>query len=175
MGFYLNTENGKIVNCGNFDITSETIKSYAVSQEVYYNYMKHEDRYYLENDAIVEDPEFITRLAAANKKDFESKFLSTSKGNYRLEPKGYANAQQSIDTINNMVNALGGLTQDIATMILFYPTPDFTNEEQCTEEWLIAHQYSAEPMTKAEWTNYYIEFTTKYAQKRYQQELEAQR
>lgn len=103
---------------------------------------------------------------------FEKEFLTLEiNKNFRLQPKGYANAQQSIDTINNMVNVLGGLTQEIATMVLFYETPDFTKPEQCTEEWLVQHQYSAEPMTKEQWTVFYIDFTTKYAQKMYQQQL----
>ena len=106
-------------------------------------------------------------LADIREKLFYDKFLSTSKGNYRLQPKGYANAQQSVDTINSMVNALNGLTQQIAQMIIFYPTPDFTKEEECTEEWLIAHQYNAEPMTKEEWTEFYIEFSTLYAMNQY--------
>ena len=105
--------------------------------------------------------------AQARAKEFYNTFLATSKGNYRLQPKGYANAQQSIDTINNMVNALGSLTNQISEMILFYETPDFTDETQCTEEWLIAHQYKAEPMTKEEWTKFYIEFSTLYAQNQY--------
>ena len=105
--------------------------------------------------------------AQARAKEFYNTFLATSKGNYRLQPKGYANAQQSIDTINNMVNALGSLTNQISEMILFYETPDFTDETQCTEEWLIAHQYKAPVMTKEEWTEFYIEFSTLYAQKQY--------
>jgi len=169
MAFYLNVENGKIVNCSNDDLTSGTLVSYPVTQEVYYNYITHEDRYKFENGQIVEDETFAERLAKQNKEDFEGKFLTTSKGNYRLQPKGYANAQQSIDTINNMVMAMGGLTENIANMIIFYPTPDYTKEEQCTEEWLVAHQYHAETMTKEQWLEYYIEFTTLYAQKMYQQ------
>lgn len=111
-------------------------------------------------------------LTAQRQAEFESKFLNldTNK-NFRLEPKGYANAQQSIDTVNNMVNIAGSLTQEIATMVLFYETPDFSKPEECTEEWLIAHQYSAEPMTKEQWALFYVDFTTKYAQKRYQQAL----
>lgn len=173
MAFYLNVENEKIVNCSNQDLTSGTLVSYPVTEEVYYNYITHEDRYKFKNGAIVEDETFAQRLYEMNKEDFEGKFLSTSKGNYRLEPKGYANAQQSIDTINNMVNALGGLTQEIASMIIFYPTPDFSKEEQCTEEWLVANQYHAEPMTKEQWVNYYVEFTTLYAQKMYQQAIKS--
>lgn len=102
---------------------------------------------------------------------FENQFILTSLGNYRLQPKGYANAQQSVDTINGMVEALGSLTEQIAEMVIFYPTPDFTKEEECTEEWLIAHQYNAEPMTQQQWIDFYIEFTTLYAQKQYKAEL----
>ena len=105
--------------------------------------------------------------AKIRQEEFYNKFLATSKGNYRLQPKGYSNAQQSVDTINGMVNALGGLTQQIAQMVIFYPTPDFTKEEECTEEWLIAHQYNAEPMTKEEWTDFYIEFSSLYAMNQY--------
>ena len=106
-------------------------------------------------------------LVSIRQEEFYNKFLATSKGNYRLQPKGYANAQQSVDTINGMVNALDGLTQQIAQMVIFYPTPDFTKEEECTEAWLIAHQYNAEPMTKKEWTEFYIEFSTLYAMNQY--------
>lgn len=106
-------------------------------------------------------------LTEQRKQNFEAQFLQTSLGNYRLQPKGYANAQQSIDTINNMVNAMDGLTEQIASMVFFYQTPDFSNPEECTEEWLVAHQYNPQPMTKIEWTKFYIEFTTLYAQKQY--------
>lgn len=99
--------------------------------------------------------------------EFYNTFLATSKGNYRLKPRGYSNAQQSIDTINGMVNALGALTEQIAAMVIFYPTPDFTKEEECTEEWLVSHQYNIEPLTKEQWIQFYIEFSTLYAQDQY--------
>ena len=99
--------------------------------------------------------------------NFESQFLLTSQGNYRLQPKGYANAQQSIDTINNIVMASGGLTEQIAQMIIFYDTPDFTKPEECTEEWLVQHQHHPQAMTVEQWVQFYIEFTTLYAQKQY--------
>ena len=120
----------------------------------------------LNNEFVFKD-EVETELAEERKKDFESKFLSTSLGNYRLTPKGYANAQQSIDTVNNIVVAMQGLTEDIANMIIFYDTPDFSKEEECTEEWLIQHQYHPEPMTLQEWDAFYLEFTTLYAKKQY--------
>ena len=126
-----------------------------------------EEGYVIYDFEIMTVEEMEEKEAQARAKEFYNTFLATSKGNYRLQPKGYANAQQSIDTINNMVNALGSLTNQISEMILFYETPDFTDETQCTEEWLIAHQYKAEPMTKEEWTKFYIEFSTRYAQKQY--------
>ena len=126
-----------------------------------------EEGYIIYNFELMTIEEMTEKQAQARAKEFYNTFLATSKGNYRLQPKGYANAQQSIDTINNMVNALGSLTNQISEMILFYETPDFTDETQCTEEWLIAHQYKAEPMTKEEWTEFYIEFSTLYAQKQY--------
>lgn len=101
---------------------------------------------------------------------FYNDFLSTSLGNYRLKPKGYANAQQSIDTVNNIVMAFGGLTEQVAQMVIFYQTPDFTKEEECTEEWLVAHQYHPEPMTTQQWMQFYIEFATLYAQNQYKAE-----
>ena len=126
-----------------------------------------EDGYVIYDFELMTVEEMKEKQAQARAKEFYNTFLATSKGNYRLQPKGYANAQQSIDTINNMVNALGSLTNQISEMILFYETPDFTDETQCTEEWLIAHQYKAPVMTKEEWTEFYIEFSTLYAQKQY--------
>lgn len=98
---------------------------------------------------------------------FYNDFLATSLGNYRLKPKGYANAQQSIDTVNNIVMAFGGLTEQVAQMVIFYQTPDFSKEEECTEEWLVEHQYHPEPMTREQWLQYYVEFTQKYAAAQY--------
>ena len=126
-----------------------------------------EGNYIVIDDNLVLNPDWEEEQAKIRQEEFYNKFLATSKGNYRLQPKGYSNAQQSVDTINGMVNALNGLTQQIAQMVIFYPTPDFTKEEECTEEWLISHQYNAEPMTKEEWTDFYIEFSSLYAMNQY--------
>ena len=114
--------------------------------------------------------EWEEKQTAKREEDFYNNFLSTSLGNYRLKPKGYANAQQSIDTINNIVMAFGGLTEQVAQMVIFYQTPDFTKPEECTEDWLVAHQYNPEPMTREQWLQYYVEFTTKYAAAQYKKQ-----
>lgn len=134
-----------------------------ISEDIYNN----SDMYIWQDGELAVNPNYEEELAEQRKQEFESKFLLTSLGNYRLQPKGYANAQQSIDTINNMVNALGSLTEQISEMVLFYETPNFTDETQCTEEWLIAHQHKAPVMTKEEWTKFYIEFSTLYAKNQY--------
>ena len=66
--------------------------------------------------------------------------------------------------------AFGGLTEQVAQMVIFYQTPDFTKPEECTEEWLVAHQYNPEPMTREQWFQYYVEFTQKYAAAQYKKQ-----
>lgn len=119
---------------------------------------------------ITDTPEYQEEQTEKRRTDFYDNFLATSLGNYRLKPKGYANAQQSIDTVNNIVMAFGGLTEQVAQMVIFYRTPDFTKEEECTEDWLVAHQYNPEPMTREQWLQYYVEFTQKYAAAQYKKQ-----
>lgn len=165
--YYLFVENEKINGAGQCPIVNEEIENIEVAEDIYNKYVETPNYYIYQDGKIVENPNYIEDCYKERKHKFESQFLQTSLGNYRLEPKGYANAQQSIDTINNIVNAFGGLNQQVASMVIFYPTPDFTKEEECTEEWLVAHQYNPESMSKEEWVKYYIEFTTAYAQKQY--------
>ena len=157
---YLGYQGNKIKFYTEEELSAEL---YSLDRSVY-----TEDEYVLDGDEyVLNDAEYKKKQAKVRQEKFYNTFLATSKGNYRLQPKGYANAQQSVDTINGMVNALNGLTQQIAQMVIFYPTPDFTKEEECTEAWLIAHQYNAEPMTKEEWTDFYIEFSSLYAMNQY--------
>lgn len=105
------------------------------------------------------------------KETFTSQFLATSLGNFRLQPKGYANAQQAMDVINTMATALGGLTEQLTNLVIFYPTPDFTKAEQCTEEWLVANQIKPEVMTLVDWQKFYLEFCQLYAMQQYKSEV----
>ena len=155
------------------DYIGEAHEGYQfISDKVYEDYQSDNDKYKVVDGVFTDisgTQEYLDIKTTERQTDFENRFLSlgTNK-NYRLQPRGYANAQQSIDTVNNMVNVAGGLTQDIASMVLFYQTPDFTKPEECTEEWLVQHQFSAEPMTKEQWIVFYVDFTTKYAYKMYQ-------
>lgn len=110
-------------------------------------------------------------LAEKRKELFYSQFIATSLGNYRLQPKGYANAQQAMDVTNTMATALGGLTEQLTNLVIFYPTPDFTDAEQCTEEWLVTNQIKPDVMTLEEWQKFYLEFCQLYAMQQYKKEV----
>lgn len=107
-------------------------------------------------------------LAEARKVEFYKEFIVTPLGNYRLQPKGYANAQQAMDVTNTMAVALNGLTKQITPLVIFYPTPDFTKAEQCTEEWLVKNQTNPPEMTLEQWMEFYVAFCQLYATQQYQ-------
>ena len=78
-------------------------------------------------------------------------------GYYRKVPKGYQSAVESINTAFNAVTVLGLLPQDY---LIFYAKPDFTDETQCTEEWLVANQFRNQTMTAQEFGQFYVAFMT---------------
>lgn len=150
----------------------ELPEGYIVITDAQATKIEKDPLYYIISDGhLIKNPNYDEQKAQEREKEFYSKFLATSKGNYRLQPRGYSNAQQSIDTVNGNVNALGSLNEEIAQMVIFYPTPDFTKEEQCTEEWLISHQYNIAPMTLQEWGIYYLEFSKLYALDQYKRAI----
>lgn len=127
-----------------------------------------DDEYILENDEyVIIDEAYYKRKAEEREQAFYKEFISTSLGNYRLVPKGYANAQQSIDLIDRLVDKMGGLTEQLRNMMLFYKTPDFTKPEQCTEKWLVNNQYNPDEMSLEEWDKFYLEFSQLYAMNQY--------
>jgi hypothetical protein len=99
-------------------------------------------------------------LPTANdrKKAFLQDFFKVGDiGYYRKKPKGYQSAIESINTAFNICSKTGGLP---ANTLIFYPEPNFKIEEQCTEQWLIAHQIKLPAMTAAQFDELYIAFVT---------------
>lgn len=80
MGFYLNVENNKIISASNQPINRGTIKSYSVEQQVYYDYMANEDKYIVQNNQIVVDPEWAPKMQAKKEQEFKQQFFNTSLG-----------------------------------------------------------------------------------------------
>lgn len=79
-------------------------------------------------------------------------FEIPSYGWYRKKPKGYADAVTSFNTAYNMVQALGSLP---AGTLTFYTKPDFTDESQCTEGWLLENQVKSEEMSKETFNKFF--------------------
>ena len=100
--------------------------------------------------------------AQARKTTFENQFFQIPTienvfvgGWYRKKPKGYASAVESLNTCFNAVLALNKLPADT---LIFYTQPDYSNADECTEEWLIAHQFKNEEMTKEQFMQLYSVF-----------------
>ena len=90
-------------------------------------------------------------------KDFKSRFFNVDGyGYYRIQPKGYQSAVESMNVLFNAAIAMNGIQ---AGLIIFYEEPDFTKPEQCTEEWLVAHQIVMPAMTKEEFIRLWAAFT----------------
>lgn len=76
---------------------------------------------------------------------------------FRKQPKGYTSAVESINTAFNIVNTISTLP---AGSLVFYQQPDFTDETQCTEEWLVENQVKSEQMSATEFGTFYAGFIT---------------
>lgn len=159
---FLSYQNGKIVGYTEEpqDLVLYNLDKVEETQE---EYVLDDDQYVLLDDT------YLRKKAKDREEQFYSQFIQTSLGNYRLVPNGYANAQQAMDVTNTMAMALGGLTEQLTNLVIFYQTPDFAKEEECTEEWLVAHQIKPDVMTLEEWQKFYIEFCQLYATNQYKQ------
>ena len=89
---------------------------------------------------------------------FKNEFFEiTNYGWYRRKPKGYTSALESLTVAYNMVTS--GVIQELpAGTFIFYPEPDYTKPEQCTEEWLIEHHILSEAMTAQQFLPFYAQF-----------------
>lgn len=120
------------------------------------------------NDEVINNTEeYQEQQAQERQKLFADNFIITSWGAFRKTPQGYSSAVEAVNTIFNMVNIAQGLTENLAPLLIFYEVPDFTDPEQCTEDWLIANQKTHEPCDLATFMQWYLEFQTIWAQTQY--------
>ena len=113
------------------------------------------------------NPNYEQEQAEARQKEFYNNFVVTSWGAFRKTPKGYSSAVEAVNTVFNMVNVAQAFTEQLAPLLIFYEVPDFTKEEQCTEEWLVANQKTHEPCDLATFMQWYLEFQTVWASTQY--------
>lgn len=139
-----------------------------VSLYIYKNNLKYvetesalyalEENEMLQNGQVIINPNFETEIKEQRKREFKSNFFEIKEfGYYRKQPKGYGSAIESLNTAFNIVSITGILPADTLT---FYKEPDFSKEEQCTEEWLVFNSYKNERMTAAEFGEFYAKFVT---------------
>ncbi len=162
MAFYAFIRNGAL-----FDIQkdcqtkTEGDINIEVTEEIFNNAQQYGWNYYKFNGTkIVRNNEYLDEQAAKRQAEFEADFFNIEGfGYYRKTPKGYSSAVESVNTIFNMVSVLGNLP---AGIIIFYQAPDFYDESQCTEEWLVSHQTTNQAMTAQEFGQFYAQFMTSW-------------
>lgn len=102
--------------------------------------------------------EYKNILAGKREKEFKAQFFKVADyGYFRKQPKGYGTAIESLNTAFNIVAVTGVLP---ANTLTFYKEPNFSFENQCTEEWLVANSFKNQQMTSAEFSNFYATFVT---------------
>lgn len=144
-----NTKELSKANCRCLNKECENIE---ISVDVFNSLEKY---MYQENEIII-NPDYETEQAQKREEEFKSQFFEiVGYGWYRRTPKGYGSAVESVNTAFNAVTIMGSLP---AGSLTFYTQPDFTMVEQCTEEWLVAHQIKNEVMTSAEFGAFYTAF-----------------
>lgn len=114
-------------------------------------------KYIVSGDELILNPDYETEAAAQREADFKAKFFEISSyGWFRKVPKGYQSAVECLNLAFNNVSILGKLP---AETLIFYAQPDFTKLEECTEEWLIAHQTKNTEMSAQEFGAFYAGFS----------------
>lgn len=121
----------------------------------------------MQDDVPVIDPTYEEHQIELRKQTFFNDFFEVKGfGYYRIRPKGYQSAVESMNVLFNAALVTNGIQ---AGLIIFYPEPDFTKPEQCTEEWLVANQIIMPAMTKEEFMQLWAVFTQAWNTKEHEQ------
>ena len=158
--WYFFIENDKINGCGQCPCITEGILNVEATEEMTRNYVENSLLYVWDskNEEIIENPDYIEQKAAERKNLFLQDFFEVEGyGYYRRIPKGYQSAVESMNVLFNIANVNKGVQ---AGLIIFYSEPDFTDPEQCTEKWLVAHQIVEPSMSLEEFMQLYVAFMT---------------
>lgn len=146
MEFYLNVQNNKIINASNKQMNSSTVKSYKVEEQVYYDFLAHEEKYKVQNGKIVVDENYVNEQKELREKTFKQEFFETSLGWIRREPT-LANGTVDNFLNNNLplfaITLAGG--RPVALPVA-YKLPDFSKE--LTEDYMKFLQILNQPITQ---------------------------
>ena len=113
----------------------------------YEDYNTHPNKYIFDGEGFVMNPDYEANQTEKRQADFLNQFFAIGDyGYFRKQPKGYGSAVESLNTAFNVVTILQKLPADTLT---FYKEPNFSEAEQCTEEWLVENSYkNAEMITE---------------------------
>ena len=153
---------------GNFaeaKLTDLYIEMTSEEEEIFNKYGA--EAFTIIDDECVVNPNYEQEQAEKRMQDFYNNFIITSWGAFRKTPKGYSSAVEAVNTIFNMVNVSQSFTDQLANLLIFYEVPDFNDENQCTEEWLVSHQKTHEACDLQTFMQWYLEFQTVWASTQY--------
>ena len=152
--YYYIEENNKIIG---FDTDKARLEQIIAMPQYSHLEIKETERPIV-NFEFADTDEYKQKQVSEREKKFRSEFFEIPNvGWYRKVPRGYSSAVESINTAFNAVSVMNSLPVDYLT---FYTKPDFNQDEQCTEEWLIANQFKNKAMTKEEFMQFYANFVT---------------
>lgn len=131
MGFYLNVQNNKIISASNEPINKGAIKSYSVEENIYYDYISNEDKYMVDNNKIIVNPDYATKKAEQREKEFNTQFFDTSLGYIRRKVT-MANGEIK-DFLTDLLPSISlGISLNPPVTIICYTQPDFSKD---VEDW----------------------------------------
>ncbi len=146
MAFYLNVKNNKIINASNEPINTQGIKSYSVEEQVYYNYLSDEDKYIVQNNKIIEDPDYAEKVKKERETGFKEQFFETSLGWIRREPTLADGTKDNFLNNNLPLFAIALTTGQPVILPIAYELPDFTKE--LSEEYMKSLQIKNQNITQ---------------------------
>ena len=157
--FYIQQDNKIIIFNEDKQIIQNTLE--FMPQYKNLNIRETDKNIILFNGEFVFEEDVQNELAEQRKQTFLQDFFKVQYNEqdlyFRKQPKGYSSAVESINTAFNIVNTIGTLP---AGSLVFYQQPDFADETQCTEEWLVEHQVKSEQMSATEFGTFYAGFIT---------------
>lgn len=147
-------QNDKLLDYADFEYADNCLETDIITQA---ELDEHPNKVIVQDGVLVLNPNYETIEAAQRQADFESKFFSIPGfGWFRKVPKGYTSAVECLNLAFNNVSLLGKLP---AETMIFYTQPDFTKPEECTEEWLVAHQIKNAEMSVEQFGQFYAGFS----------------
>lgn len=147
-------QNDKLLDYASFEYADNCLETDIITQA---ELDENPNKVIVQDGVLVLNPNYETIEAAQRQADFESKFFSIPGfGWFRKVPKGYSSAVECLNLAFNNVSLIGKLP---AETLIFYTQPDFTKPEECTEEWLVAHQIKNAEMTVEQFGQFYAGFS----------------